>query len=379
MLELEDGIYFVETEAQRDAVYALRYDIYVREMGRYHDVADHARGHLREAADAHGRLFLMIAGGAPAATWRINWGGDPGALTPELRALYDIDTFRDLLEDRQMVVGERLMVRSDLRGSDLGLRALLEVGRFLIAHDVEVMFCDCEPHLLNSYLQMGMQIYTHVKNYPGIGFVVPLALVPGDHAHLERVRSPYWPIFHGATGTSPDLLAALRERVTNPSAVLSEQHVSSERFMVEIGEAIARHPRTTPAFLDGLSSGEISLLVAKSHIFECGAGQRLILDGGAARSLFVVLSGVVEIHKDERLLGVAAPGDVLGEFAFLLGMPRSADVIASTDARVLTLSEGNLLRIQSSHPEVAAKLMLNLSRCLCQKLIDLRQTVLSAG
>ena len=38
----------VTTDAQREAVYRFRYDIYVEEMGRYRDVADHEGRRLVE-------------------------------------------------------------------------------------------------------------------------------------------------------------------------------------------------------------------------------------------------------------------------------------------------------------------------------------------
>lgn len=46
----EDGVFPVETEADRAAVYKLRYEIYVKEMGRYGSIADHVAGMLIERA-----------------------------------------------------------------------------------------------------------------------------------------------------------------------------------------------------------------------------------------------------------------------------------------------------------------------------------------
>jgi hypothetical protein len=49
----------VTTDAQREAVYRFRYDIYVEEMGRYRDVADHEGRRLVEPDDELAKLKLI--------------------------------------------------------------------------------------------------------------------------------------------------------------------------------------------------------------------------------------------------------------------------------------------------------------------------------
>ena len=62
--------------------------------------------------------------------------------------------------------------------------------------------------------------------------------------------------------------------------------------------------------------------------------------------------------------------DIVGEMAFLLESPRSADVFAtSDDTRVLSLSESNLKKLIAAEPQLAAKLLLNLSKLLCHKIL----------
>jgi CRP-like cAMP-binding protein len=67
---------------------------------------------------------------------------------------------------------------------------------------------------------------------------------------------------------------------------------------------------------------------------------------------------------------VLSAGDAFGEMAFLLERPRSFDVDAATDGtRVLSLSEGALRRMIVEDATVAAKLLLNVSKMLCVRLI----------
>ncbi len=78
----------------------------------------------------------------------------------------------------------------------------------------------------------------------------------------------------------------------------------------------------------------------------------------------------MEIRDGERLVGVSGAGDIIGEVAFLLESPRSMDVYAATDdARVLSLSERTIKKIIDDDSEAAARLLLNVAKMLCYKLV----------
>ena len=84
----------------------------------------------------------------------------------------------------------------------------------------------------------------------------------------------------------------------------------------------------------------------------------------------MVLDGTLEVLDDNRVVGVLSTGDAFGEMAFLLERPRAFDVDAATEqTRILSLSEGALRKMIVEDPTVAAKLLLNLSRMLCVRLI----------
>ena len=83
----------------------------------------------------------------------------------------------------------------------------------------------------------------------------------------------------------------------------------------------------------------------------------MLKKGNVARNMFVVLDGTLEVRDGDTLLRILSPGDVLGEIAFLLEQPRSADVYAATDARILSLSEGTVRKLIESDPDVAAHLL----------------------
>jgi CRP-like cAMP-binding protein len=91
--------------------------------------------------------------------------------------------------------------------------------------------------------------------------------------------------------------------------------------------------------------------------------------GGSARNIFVVLDGTLEVRDDDRIVGVLSAGDAFGEMAFLLERPRGFDVDAADPTRLLSLSEGALRKMIAEDATVAAKLLLNVSKMLCVRLI----------
>ena len=93
-----------------------------------------------------------------------------------------------------------------------------------------------------------------------------------------------------------------------------------------------------------------------------------------------MLDGTLEVRDGDQIVGVLSAGDAFGEMAFLLERPRSFDVDAATDGtRVLSLSEGALRKMIAEDATVAAKLLLNVSKMLCVRLIRRTNSLCSVG
>lgn len=61
------------------------------------------------------------------------------------------------------------------------------------------------------------------------------------------------------------------------------------------------------------------------------AGAAIVTEGSDARSMFVLVSGTLEVVRDDVVVAtLTAPGAVVGEIAALLGRPASATVRAKT-------------------------------------------------
>lgn len=86
-------------------------------------------------------------------------------------------------------------------------------------------------------------------------------------------------------------------------------------------------------------------------------------------ALFVVAQGevkVVLVGEDGRevILAVLGPGDFFGELSLIDDEPRSAHVIAMSDARLLVLRRDDFQRVLEAYPRLALGLLRALSRRL---------------
>ena len=126
-------------------------------------------------------------------------------------------------------------------------------------------------------------------------------------------------------------------------------------------------------FFDGFEAKEAKKITARGYLFDVKPGDRIIRQGQTARTVFVVLSGSLEVCNEYGLCTEAHPGDVVGEPSFLLSSRRIADVYAGAEgARVLSLDEGRLQRLVNKPSPLAAMLLLNLSKALARKMAAMR-------
>jgi glutaminase len=98
-------------------------------------------------------------------------------------------------------------------------------------------------------------------------------------------------------------------------------------------------------------------------------GDRIVVAGGAASSLFFLQSGMVSVKLPSGVrLASLGPGMEFGEMA-LIERVRSADVWADTAVRCLELSLGAFASFRAEHPEAGHKIMTNLAALLSRRLI----------
>jgi len=348
------------TAAEIEAVQRLRYAVYVEEMKRYENVAGADDGRFAEPEDEHSWICYARDGADVVAATRMTWGGD--GFSDRQVDQYQLAPFLAELPADAIGVGERNTVLRSHRGTGVLDQLLAFSGGATDVQDLKVVFGCCEPHLLSLYLKMGQRTYApHNINSPLAGYLIPLVSFVPDAEALRGVGS----------GTEPGALPQCVEAVlARGESVRSEVLSKPDDYWSEIRRTLDEIDAQQVSTFDGFTDEEAHRCIARSTIIECARGDRVLKRGGTARNIFVVLEGTLEVRDGDTIVNVLTAGDAFGEMAFLLERPRSFDVDAATDnTRILSLSEGALRTMIAEDATIAAKLLLNLPRMLCVKLI----------
>jgi CRP-like cAMP-binding protein len=104
-----------------------------------------------------------------------------------------------------------------------------------------------------------------------------------------------------------------------------------------------------------LSPDQRAAFVSKASVRDVPAGTRVVEHGETASSAYFILDGRttagVPVEDGYRGLSTMAAGDFFGEIAALTGSPRTADVVADVDTRLLEVP-ADALRATMVVPEV---------------------------
>lgn len=137
------------TEAQRAAVYALRYDVYVSEMSLLETDHPDVNGRsVRDPRDDHTLFLLALVDDQPVGTMR---------LTPAAAGPLEIEQYRkldDLRDDRAgLCEATRYMVRRAWRKSGVGLALLIATMRAMARSGLRTLVSAGKLGSLSRYYQ----------------------------------------------------------------------------------------------------------------------------------------------------------------------------------------------------------------------------------
>jgi CRP/FNR family cyclic AMP-dependent transcriptional regulator len=102
------------------------------------------------------------------------------------------------------------------------------------------------------------------------------------------------------------------------------------------------------------------------------AGEVLFAEGDPGETMYLLESGELEVFRrrdgtDYRISRLHV-GDCVGEMSFVDLGPRSASVVAATDAQVLELTHGAVLQLYERDLEQFALIQMNMAREMSRRL-----------
>lgn len=141
----------------------------------------------------------------------------------------------------------------------------------------------------------------------------------------------------------------------------------------------------TEGALVELSAADAREVVSYMRPERIKAGEVVIREGESTRSDFMalVLDGEVTVENsvaaahDSMVVSILGPGSLIGEMGIIDGGPRSATCTASTDLALAVLTREALTRLMDTHPSVAARLLLAMSKRIADHLRETNRKLMT--
>lgn len=122
-----------------------------------------------------------------------------------------------------------------------------------------------------------------------------------------------------------------------------------------------------------LSDSELQRIIPLLKVEEYPKGMVIMKEGEPGNRLYLVEKGKVRVSQQipgigEEALAILGEGEVVGEMALLEEMPRSADVIAHEDVRLLALEREDFENMLFLDKELAYTVLWGIIRTLTLRL-----------
>ena len=142
---------------------------------------------------------------------------------------------------------------------------------------------------------------------------------------------------------------------------------------------------STEGALVELSAADAREVVSYMRPERIKAGEVVIREGESTRNDFMalVLDGEVTVENsvaaahDSMVVSILGPGSLIGDMGIIDGGPRSATCTASTDLALAVLTREALTRLMDTHPSVAARLLLAMSKRIADHLRETNRKLMT--
>jgi predicted GNAT family N-acyltransferase len=198
------GIREVMTEEERQAVFRLRYPVYVEEMGDRQRYADHRRRTLDDPLDATGHILAAFDEGRVVGSVRVNLAAESDF--GEYADLHGVGRLGPYYPGR-VCMTTKLVLQPEYRGGRTAVR-LAQACMDLVAnpHGMRFDLIDCKPDAQRFFHRLGYRQVAPDFRHPDTREIHrPLILAVFDRDYFERIRSPFLQVMPECAGEDPSV------------------------------------------------------------------------------------------------------------------------------------------------------------------------------
>ena len=364
-------------DAAAEAAFRLRYQVYGAEIGVDDVAIDHDRQIYIDEFDAAAKIYVATKNGIAIATCRSVYDSEYDFRRDLPRSIFDMLGLETFLRDHSgtLAISTKFAISLSHRGS---LAAHLVTARMfddIIEDGIDFVFSWCAPYLLSFYSQLGFHTYTHAINDKN-GLWTPIVLAARDWQHLKEVRSPLYKQLEKkglceGTHASVNWFHAKYGDALDVSSAIYDDSVLDKIFSLADSGNSGRDLQNISIF-NSMSADEVSKIIGSSRILHFEAGESVIQAGQIQDEMFVILEGEVEATLETPNTPVLrfGPGHVFGEIALLTRAKRVADYKTTVVSRLAFLTRQGLAKLMKVEPELAARLLYNISQSLSLKMLQ---------
>ncbi|MGH6916662.1 MAG: SulP family inorganic anion transporter [Geminicoccaceae bacterium] len=190
------------------------------------------------------------------------------------------------------------------------------------------------------------------------------------------------------TGLSPHLAKRFKRWIASSEADNLEIAGGLDDVLERIEEGLlAEHPLAAAQAGSGASPNEheglAALLEEYGERMQLAPGDVVLAEGARSDHLVVLLSGRFRVTVTDRrgltnTVTRLLPGAILGEVSYYADVPRTASVVAETQATAVRLDADALARMERESPAQAAAFHHSLARILARRLMASTQLLMDA-
>lgn len=177
-----------DTVLHTHAIFQLRYQVYVEELGRTQQYADHDTRMIREPLDETARLFVALDGPKVVGSVRTNYSCTSALGAYE--ALYGMDVAQSAHPGHTSIT-TKLLVAPSYRSTALAYRLAVATYRMALRDGILFDFIDVYPDRVPFFERLGYRVHIPEVVHEEYGRVIVMKIAVRDSAHLRRVGSPF--------------------------------------------------------------------------------------------------------------------------------------------------------------------------------------------
>lgn len=348
-------------------VFRFRYRVLVEGMGRGFPNADHTSKQLTDIADKAALHICVKKQGKVAASLRVIVA--PLAQLPlYMKERYGLAPFAGLM-DLTVSFTDYLVV--DTKQLDAKAANLLMTAAYKIAtvQGSGFDFTNAAAGEVAVFERLGYRRYAENYQDPDFGSRIPMVLPTGDTGHLAQVRSPFLKISERSEH-DPELVNWFRRTFPDISSAAQPAAMDEEALWAFLTRRLEQVPHHGVPLLLGLDHRDAMRFLKLATVIQFNKDEHIVRKGEIGNEMFVILKGSVNVVDGGHRLAAFGKGGIFGEMAYLNAEPRSADVVARENTEILVITQDTMKASMEKMPEVAARILFNMSLILTERLKD---------